>query len=93
MNSKNLPVKTNLKKLRGIDAITGKSNFDVSEFIIIKLLEEFSLNRSIFAFLCKTSVARNILKYCWRNHIQHADAFLFPIDSKKYFNAAVDACY
>ena len=93
MGSKNLPVKKNLKNLRGIDAITGKSNFDISEFIIIKFLEEFSRNKSIFAFLCKTSVARNILKYCWHNTIQYTNAFLFPIDSKKYFNAAVDACY
>ena len=93
LNSKNLPAKVNLKNLRGIDAITGKSNFDISEFIIIKLLEEFRLNKSIFAFLCKTSVARNILKYCWRNNIQYADASVFPIDSKKYFNAAVDSCY
>jgi hypothetical protein len=93
LDSKNLPVKTNLKSLRGIDAITGKSNFDISEFIIIKFLEEFNSNKSIFAFLCKTSVARNILKYCWQNHIQYTNAFLFPIDSKKYFKAAVDACY
>lgn len=93
MNSKNLPLKTNLKKLRGIEALTGKSNFDISEHIIIKLIEEFRYNKSVFAFLCKTSVARNILKYCWNNNIQYADASLFPIDSKKYFNAAVDACY
>jgi hypothetical protein len=93
MDSKNIPVKTNLKNLRGIDAITGKSNFDISEFIIIKLIEEFNCNKSIFAFLCKTSVARNILKYCWQNRIHYHDAFIFPIDSKKYFNAAVDACY
>jgi hypothetical protein len=93
MNSKNIPQKTNLKNLRGIDAITGKSNFDISEYIIIKLIEEFNLNKSIFAFLCKTSVARSILKYCWRNNLKYVNAFIFPIDSKKYFNAAVDACY
>jgi hypothetical protein len=93
LNSKNLPQKTNLKNLRGIEAITGKSNFDISEYIIIKLIEEFKENRSIYAFLCKTTVARNILKYCWNNHIKYNQSYIFPINSKKYFNAAVDACY
>ena len=93
MGSKNIPSKTNIKNLRGIDAITGKSNFDISEYIIIKLIEEFSCNKSVFAFLCKTSVARNILKYCKNNNILYSNALIFPIDSKKYFDAAVDACY
>jgi len=91
--SNNLPKKTNLKNLRGIEAITGKSNFDITEYIIIRLLEEFSMYKSIFAFLCKTSVARNILKYCWKNSINYNEASIFPIDSKRYFSAAVDACY
>jgi hypothetical protein len=57
------------------------------------LLEEFGMYKSIFAFLCKTSVVRNILKYSWRNSINYNEASIFPIDSKKYFGAAVDACY
>jgi hypothetical protein len=93
LNSSNLPQKTNFKNLRGIEAITGKSNFDISEYIIMRLIEEFNQNKSIYAFLCKTAIARNILKYCWNNHILYNKAFIFPIDSKKYFNAAVDACY
>ena len=48
----NVPIKSNLKSFSGIDAITGKSNFDISEYILIKLIERFYLN-SIFAFLCK----------------------------------------
>jgi 16S rRNA A1518/A1519 N6-dimethyltransferase RsmA/KsgA/DIM1 with predicted DNA glycosylase/AP lyase activity len=91
--SVNLPKKTNIKNLRGIEAITGKSNFDITEYIIIKLLEEFDAQKCVFAFLCKTSVARNILKYCWKNKICYNEASIFPIDSKKYFDAAVDACY
>jgi hypothetical protein len=93
LQSHNLPVKSNIKDLRGIEAVTGKSNFDITEYIIIKLLEEFNMQKCIFAFLCKTSVARNILKYCWKNYINYNEASIFPIDSKKYFNAAVDACY
>ncbi len=93
INGKNLPVKANIKNLRGIDAITGKSNFDISEYILIKLIEEFNSHKSIFAFLCKTIVARNILKYCYQNNVQYSNACIFPIDSKKYFEVSVDACY
>jgi len=93
INSTNIPEKENIKNLRGIEAITGKSNFDITEYIIIKLLEEFKINKCVFAFLCKTSVARNILKHCWKKNIQYNEALIFPIDSKKYFNASVDACF
>jgi hypothetical protein len=93
INSMNLPVKENIKGLRGIEAITGKSNFDIAEYIILKLIEEYHLYNSIYAFLCKTSVARNILKYCWKNNFFYKEASIYPIDSKKYFDAAVDACF
>ncbi len=93
LNSKNLPIKTNFKNLRGIDAVTGKSNFDIAEYIILKLIETFRLYKAIYAFLCKTSVARNILKYCWNQEYYYKESYIFPIDAKKYFGASVDACY
>ena len=34
--SKNLPQKTNLKKYKGLEALSGMSNFDISESIIKK---------------------------------------------------------
>jgi hypothetical protein len=93
IKSTNIPRKSNIKNLRGIEAITGKSNFDITEYIIIRLIEEFNQQKSVFAFLCKTSVARSILKYCWNNSIYYREASIFPFDSKKYFDVAVDACY
>lgn len=89
----NVPIKENLKNLRGIDAITGKSNFDISEYILLKLIERFHKEKSVFAFLCKTIVARNLLKWVWDKEISYLHSEIYPIDSKKYFNAAVDACY
>ena len=88
----NIPIKENLKNFRGIDAITGKSNFDISEYILLKLIEQFNVNKSIFAFLCKTIVARNLLKWLWNKGILYKYSEIYPIDSKKYFSAAVDAC-
>lgn len=91
--SNNLPEKSNCDNFRGIEAITGKSNFDISEYIIQKLTDEFSHKKSVYAFLCKTSVAKKIMAKIWKQNRLYKSAELFPIDSKKYFNAAVDASF
>ncbi len=92
MNSANLPRKSNLKKLNGLDALTGSSNFDLAEAIILKLLRELARERPTIAILCKTIVARNVLQFAYDNSMAVSQAWLRRIDSKKYFNAAVDAC-
>ena len=38
----NLPVKGNIDKVRGIDAITGKGNFDIAESICNMIIDAFS---------------------------------------------------
>ena len=92
LNSSNKPKKNNTDKIRGIDAITGKSNFDISEYIIRELIDVFSNRKSVYAFLCKISVAKKIMSYIWKNKILYNCAELYPIDSKKYFSVSVDAC-
>ncbi len=42
--------------------------------------------------LCKTSVARKVLVYAWKNDVGVADSEIHPIDSADSFGAAVDAC-
>ena len=45
LNSNNLPLKSNFKEHNGLEAITGKGNFDISEYITIQLVKFFSGNR------------------------------------------------
>ena len=92
LGSANLPDKNNFDNIRGIEAITGKSNFDISEYIIKLLIDNFSYKKAFFAFLCKISVAKKIMNRLWKNNLQYKSAEIYPIDSKKYFSAAVDAC-
>lgn len=92
LESSNLPQKSNFDNFRGIEAITGKSNFDISEYIIRQLIENFCAQKSVYAFLCKISVAKKIMSRLWKNNFLYNTAELYPIDSKKYFSAAVDAC-
>ena len=91
LNSKNLPTKSNFKNVKGIDAITGKGNFDIGEFISLKMLDLFSKENGNFAFLIKNSVIKNIVFEQRRNEYPIADIEKHTINSKKEFNAAVDA--
>ena len=88
----NVPCKSNFKGLRGIEAITGASNFDITEFIWMKLLTELSEIDATIALLCKASVARKILYYARQNNISISNASMHKIDAKKWFDVAVDAC-
>lgn len=92
LESANLPVKANFQKLSGYDAKTGKSNFDISEWMLIQILELLNGRDSVMAMLCKKAVARKILTYAWKNNLKLGYAALFGIDAKLHFNAAVDAC-
>jgi hypothetical protein len=90
--STNLPDKSNFQKLDGLDAITGKSNFDISEWMLIKLLEHLGNRIATIAMLCKTSVARKVLMHAWTNAVNLADAQMRSIDSAGFFGVSVDAC-
>ena len=89
--SDNLPTKSNLHEFRGIDAVTGKSNFDISEWMLIHLLESLAATSATMAMLCKTAVARKVLQFLWKHDI-HAETAIYRIDAKHHFDAAVDAC-
>ena len=88
----NLPVKSNSHNLNGFDAITGKSNFDISEWMILHLLKCLSGRDSVLAMLCKTAVARKVLRYAWSRGLQLAKAETYRVDASRHFGAAVDAC-
>lgn len=89
----NLPRKTNFKKNKGVDAITGKSNFDISEWMLLQYLEWMMKYTGAVAMLCKTTVARKILRHIWKNDINTISARMVEIDAMNNFGAAVDACF
>jgi hypothetical protein len=92
LDSENLPTKSNFKERSGFGAKTGESNFDIAEFIWIKLIKELAWSRPTIALLCKTGVARNVLAYAERAALPISSAEIYLIDAKKWFDAAVDAC-
>jgi hypothetical protein len=88
----NLPTKSNFQKRSGIDAITGKANFDISEWMLLEVLRWLHGRRGDVAMLVKTSVARKVLAQAHGQRAFLYDAAVFHIDARKYFGAAVDAC-
>lgn len=90
--SSNLPEKTNFQNHNGFDAITGKSNFDISEWMLIQACEWMRNRSGYLAMLCKTSVARKLLNHLHSQKRDLAYSAIYEIDAKKYFGASVDAC-
>lgn len=91
LNSSNLPKKTNFKNHSGLDAMTGKGNFDIAEYITLMMIETFQHQKGNIALLVKNTVIKNIVfdqlvkKYAVSDIEKHC------IDSKKEFNVSVEA--
>ena len=92
IQGKNLPPKTNFQHHLGMDALTGKSNFDISEWMLLQIARGLQNRHGYLAMLCKTSVARKFLAHLRLERIGIRQSMLYQIDAKLHFNACVDAC-
>ena len=92
LSSDNLPAKRNSQGLCGIDALTGKSNFDISEWMMLRFVEWMRGREATMAMLCKTTVARKVLLRGWAEGAAWSDARLYGIDAQQHFGASVNAC-
>lgn len=93
LGSTNLPEKTNFKQLKGLDAMTGQSNFDIAEYIWLKLITDLRALSPTIGLLCKTAVARNVLKFAQSRNLPIEEAAIYRIDAQRWFGAAADACF
>jgi hypothetical protein len=92
LGSSNLPPKQNLAGRSGLEGLTGKSNFDVSEWMIYRLLEAVAGRRATLAMLCKTAVARRVLARVWETRLPIGSCEIRAIDAARHFGARVEAC-
>ncbi len=93
LQSCNLPEKSNFQGRNGLEAITGKSNFDISEWMLLKHLDWLKKRQGAIAMLCKTAVARKILLQAWKSGYPISSSRVYKIDAFRYFGASVDACF
>lgn len=92
MKSENLPQKANRDNLRGIEALTGKSNFDISEWMLRKNLDWIATMPGMLVVLCKTAVARKVLAHAWSRDLPILSSDIRRIDAQSHFGVSVDAC-
>ncbi len=91
LNSTNLPKKNNFKKHSGLDAMTGKGNFDIAEFIAMSLIETFQNCNGNLLLLVKNSVVKNIVFDQNTRKFNIGSIEKHGIDCKKEFNVSVEA--
>ena len=91
LQSTNLPQKSNFKNLNGWDAVTGKGNFDIGEYITLMMFDAFQDKQGRFAFLVKNSVIKNVMFDQKARHYNIGDIRRYSIDSKAEFNVSVEA--
>ncbi len=92
LGSDNLPEKTNFQGRNGFASKTGKANFDISEWMLIRLAEALHERTGCVAMLCKTSTARKTLRHVWLKGLKIGRCSLHSIDAQIHFGASVDAC-
>jgi len=88
----NLPIKINFHNHNGFDAMTGKSNFDISEWMLIQVANWMRNRHGYLAMLIKTSVARKFLSHLHSEKVGVLRSAIYGIDTKYFFDVSVDAC-
>ena len=91
MQSNNLPIKRNFKKVKGIDAITGKGNFDIAEYICEQMFDFLRGEDATLAFLVKNSVIKNLIYEQKKKRRLISFFAQYNIDAKEEFGASVSA--
>jgi len=72
--------------------MTGSGNFDISEWILLQHVNWLSRREGAMAFLCKYAVARKVMGQVRKSVGHGLSGHIYRIDTKAYFDAAVEAC-
>lgn len=91
LEANNLPQKRNVKKHEGLDAVTGKSNFDIGESILLSLIHAFQNTQTHIGILVKNTVVKNIVFGQQQSKYPLSNLQRYAIDAKRAFNVAVEA--
>ena len=89
LESNNIPAKSNFKKEKGLNAITGKGNFDIAEYICTKLIKYFYQENAVLAMLVKNAVIKNLIYEQKKETMPLNNINQYCFDSKKEFNVSV----
>lgn len=91
LHGSNLPEKSNVKKAKGLDAMTGKGNFDIAEAVCRKMMAFLSGEHARMVLLLKNSVIKNLVYGSRQGEFPVASVEQYGIDAKREFGASVAA--
>ncbi len=93
LDSDNIPIKRNISNFSGLDSLTGKSNFDIAEYIIREQIQNFTQGnfKGYIAILCKNSVIRKLIKENIHQNLKISNIQSLEIDAKKEFEIHASA--
>ena len=74
-----------------MDAMTGKSNFDIGEFVLLRMLDLFSEHQGRLAMLCKNAVIKNVVEILPKRQFRISNLRAFQIDAGREFDVGVEA--
>lgn len=93
IESTNLPVKSNFDQTRGVLAITGGGNFDLSESVLQTLVMAMRPGRDSLGMLVKTATVRKVAKWAWSRGFALDHLSMHAFDAQEHFGVNVDACW
>ena len=70
----------------------GTGGYDISEPMIVRLVEALAADGSVVAVLAKTGTVRRVLAHMWEQQMPVARAGMWPVDTEKHFGVSTHAC-
>nr|MDO8083195.1 hypothetical protein [Candidatus Sigynarchaeum springense] len=93
LGSTNVPRKSNVKRVPGIEAMTGKGNFDIAEALIARVAGQLGGTNAWIGMICKTSVARNLVRDAKLLGLRISDMEMHTFDAGKAFGVATSGAF
>ncbi len=93
LGSTNIPRKSNVKHVRGIEAMTGKGNFDIAEALVARVAGQLSETGSWIGIICKTAVIRNLVRDAKLLGLHLSEMEMHGFDAGKVFGVATSGAF
>jgi SAM-dependent methyltransferase len=91
IGAENAPPRARPASLVGLDALTGRANFDLAEWTALALARSLAGRDAAIALLCKASVARRLALRAAAGDVPLAPGAVVRIEARRIFGAAVEA--
>jgi hypothetical protein len=93
LGSTNVPRKSNVKHIRGIEAMTGKGNFDIAEALVARVAGQLGGTDSWIGMICKTTVIRNLVRDAKLLGLHLSEMEMHGFDASKAFGVATSGAF